>query len=341
MNISYDIFDLADFPIILTDRDFIIVYKNNLAAKFFGKLRKRSKIIKHFRNFKNDIDFSDINELDIETGTQFMRALVFPLEEEHFIFMFFTLYAFYDTNKILEYVRKHHAGNLLDFYFAAYREHKTLENASAFEKANVPERAYSELMHLLSYYADKPEFMRSEVYEISEMLSQISAKAASHLSIFGLSTYYRKETSTPCFSKINLKIFTFSLYRIIYTAFKLSSTGKLQISIDDSNMSFADICICTETALPREFANANVFSSLVDLLPEFSFEFKILEKIGYLNDIIDFSVQNSVLKLRYRIKCETGFNLVVRSEPPELRKKRINKIISEAICKIKPLLSKK
>ena len=91
MNILYDIFELADFPVVITDKNFVITYKNGLAAKLFCGFRRRSKISRYFRNFKNEVDFSVINELDIETGTQFMRALVLPTDENTLIFRFWRL----------------------------------------------------------------------------------------------------------------------------------------------------------------------------------------------------------------------------------------------------------
>ena len=340
MDISYDIFDMTDFPILLTDKDFIIIYKNSLASKLFGKLRKHSKIIRHFRNFKTDIDFSNINEVEIETGTQFMRALVFPISEKTYLFLFFPIYAFTDTKKLLEHVRKNFSGNLLDFYCTAYKEHKRLEKAHPFEKANLSARAYSELMQLVSSLSEKPEFMQEEVYDIAHIISLICAKASASLAVFGLSIACDDTAQGPCFSKINLRYFTFSIFRLIYMAFKLSANGKIQISVDNSRYFSADICICTETSMPPELAEKSDFYSLAKLVPEFSFELALLEKLDIFNDAFSFTLKNSVLKLHCQIKCESTFNFVVRSESMALRKKRIDKIVSETLGKIKLLLSK-
>lgn len=340
MDISYDIFDIADFPILLTDKNFIITHKNALAAKLFPKLRKRSKISRHFRNFKDDIDSSDINELDIETGTQFMRALVFPISENLFLFLFFPLYAFTDTKNLLEHIRENFSGNLLDFYCAAYREYKLINSARPFEKANVSERAYSELIYLVSAFSEKPNFMQEEVYNVTEITSSIVRKTASLLAAFGLNISCKESEEKPCFSKINLRYFAFAIFRLIYIAFKLSRTGKIQISVDNSDYFLTDICVYTETAIPSEFIDTSNFYSLIALLPEFSFELAILKKMDLLNNVFSFSIKNSVLKLHYHLKRESGFNFVVRSESPMLRKKRINKVISETLSKIKILLSK-
>ena len=80
MNISCDIFELADFPVVTTDKDFVILYKNKIATDAFGRLRKRSKINRYFINTNNcDISSPNACELEIETGTQIKRALTFLL----------------------------------------------------------------------------------------------------------------------------------------------------------------------------------------------------------------------------------------------------------------------
>ena len=224
MNISYDIFDVADFPIVLTDSNFIIIYKNRLAAKLFGTLRKRSKITRHIRNFKSDIDLSDINELNIETGTQFTRALVLHLGENLFVFSFLSIYAFTSKLELAEHIKSSFGGDFMSFFCTAYKEYAKFESMSKTERANVPERAFPEL---------------------------------------------------------------------------------------------------------------------AKILPEFSFEFSLLQKLGFFDNSLYFTLENSVLKLRYRIKCATGSDFLFRSEPQEIRRRRLDKIIGELLRKTKLLLSKK
>ena len=341
MNITYDIFDLADIPIVVTDENFVITYKNHLAHKLFVNFRKRSKISKHFRNFKNDTDFSNISELDIETGTQFMRALAFSLENKSIVFLFLTLYSFVDSKKFLNHVREKFNGNIFDFYASAYNEHAMIEKMPPHERAKLPVRAYSELLFFLSSYSEKPEFMCKEMYDISEILAEISYETASSLTVFGISATYDEPTHMHCYFKTNLKYFSFIIFRMIYIAIKFSSAGKIHVSLNNEDFSFADICVYTNTSLDDDFSNTRNILELIKLLPEFSFEANLLNKIDMLKDDISFSVHNSVLKIHYKIKCETGFEFILRSEPKELRQKRISAIISNALLKTKALLSEK
>jgi len=344
MDISYDIFDLTDFPIIITDGDFIIKYKNRLASKLFGKLRKGSKITRYLRNFKKDIDFFNICELDIETGTQFMRALIMPLNNEAFAFLFFTVYAFTDFSKLSEFANNNFGENLLDLYCNAYRQYKSSEGSAGKEKSNVPERTISELMAMTSLLFEKPDFMQTELFDIADIMLQISSKISSKLSVLGLKSALAEIPESEngcCFAKINPRHFSFIIFRMIYTAFKLSDTGKIRIFFEEGKYSDINICISTQSSLNPELEDICDFSYLINALPEFSFEFHLLKKMGVLGNSLFFSFNNSILKLHYKLKRETGCNFILRSEPAEIRKRRIEKIISEALLKTKKMLSKK
>jgi hypothetical protein len=339
MNISYDIFELTDCPVIITDKDLVITYKNRLVTKLFCGFRKRSKISRYFRNFKNDVDFSDINELDIETGTQFMRALVLPIGENTLAFLFFTLYAFTDSKKLIEYVREKFSGNFIDFYCAACREF----TESKLATRNIPERAFSELLSLTYFFSEKPVFMKTEVYNIAEILEGISSKTAKSLSVFGLSTSLAEIPEKDCYASINLRLFCFIVFRMLYMAFRLSGTGRVQISLDAAHYSSLEICISTHAVkdLPITDERSGSFAALAEVFPVFSFEFDIFKQSGFFDNMLTYSFCNSTLKLRYTLKRETGATLTLRSQGEAFSRKRIASEISATIAQIKKLLSEK
>jgi len=341
MNVSYDIFELADIPVIITDGDFVITYKNKLAAKLFCGFRKRSRISRYFRNFKNDVNFSDISELDIETGTQFMRALVLPIGENALAFLFFTLYAFTDTKKLLCYVREHFSGNFIDFYCDAYSVYKNAFAGSSFSGSNASERPYSELLTIMSFFAEEPFFKQEEMYNISELLGNIAAKASRSLSAFGFKPCKALVFEENCYAKVHLRAFCFVVFRMLYMAFRLSDTGQIQISLDSSRFSGTDVCIFTHTKFSQELVDTGNYCSLMKVFPEFSFEFEILKKSGFTDNALYFTLENSTLKLHYKIKCETGLGLFLRSEGEKARKKRETAAVSEMLSITRFLLSKK
>ncbi len=341
MNILYDIFELTDCPVVITDKNFVIKYKNGLAAKLFCGFRKRSKISRYFRNFKNDVDFSITNELDIETGTQFMRALVLPIDENTLIFLFFTLFAFTDAKKLLSYVREKYLGDFIDFYCTACREYAEMQTRDGFAKHTIPERAYAELLSLTSFFAEKPFFMQKEAYNISELIEIITRKISKRLSVFGLKAASAEILEKDCYAKINLPIFCFVIFRMFYMAFRLSDTGKVQISIDAPRYSSIEICVFTQTSLPLKSEENGDFASLAKLFPEFSFEFDIFKRTGFFDNMLCFSQSGSKLKLRYTIKRDISSSITLRAGDAELRKKRINAAINSAFAQIKSLLSKK
>jgi hypothetical protein len=278
--------------------------------------------------------------LDIETGTQFMRALVLPIGENTLAFLFFSIYAFTNMNKLISYVREHYSGNFIDFYCKAYREYEETTKYDGFSKRNTSERAYAELLSLLSFFAEKPVFMQTEVYNISEILQSISKKISKTLPAFGLQISNFESTEEACYAKINLNIFCFVIFRVIYMAFRLSDTGKIQISLNSSRYRQFEIYVSTHTNVSSDMVENKDFAYLADIFPEFSFEFDIFKKTGFFDDILSFSLNNSVFKLCYSIKREAGV-LILRSEGAETYEKRINKAIANAFVQIKNLLSKK
>ena len=339
MNVLYDIFELTDCPVVITNNNFVITYKNKLAEKLFCGFRRRSKISRYFRNFKNDTDFSLINELDIETGTQFMRALVLPTQENTLIFLFFTIFAFTDAEKLISYVREKYSGDFMEFYCTAFRQYEKMQSVSGFAKHNIPERAYAELLSLTSFFAEKPVFMQEESYNIAELIETISRKISKRLSVFGLKTASAEILEDDCYAKINLRIFCFVIFRMFYMAFRLSDNGKVQIKVDAPRYSSVEICVFTETNLPLKREESGNFASLEELFPEFSFEFDILKRMGFFDNTLCFSKSGSKLKLRYILKRSSALTLL--AEDTELRKKRINTVINGAFAQIKGLFSKK
>lgn len=340
MNVSYDIFELADCPVVITDKNFVITYKNSLASKLFCGFRRRSKISRYFRNFKNDVDFSLINELDIETGTQFMRALVLPVSEDALVFLFFTLFTFTNSEKMLTYVREKYSGNFFDFYCSAFREYTEMCAPGGFAKHSIPERAFSELLSLTSFFREKPSFMQTEVYNISELIEVITKKIAKTLPAFGLRTADAEILERDCYAKINPRIFCFVIFRVFYIAFRLSSTGKVRISLDTPRYSNIEICVSTHTDAPSKSSDSGDCDYLAKLFPEFSFEFDILKRTGLLDNTLQFCQSGSDLKLRYTIKRDYGTSLSLRAGNAEIHQKRINAAVNTAFAQIKKLLSK-
>ena len=343
MNISYDIFDLVDFPIVITDKDFIIIYKNHIACEYFGKLRKRSKITRYLSDYTNNADFSVNSEAEFETGTLIKRALVF-LEKEYCIFLFLSAVQFENYDSIVPYIKEKFAGSFSDFYFSAYKEYLSLQAMTDFEKAHVPERTYADLLELIRILADKPSFMQKEGADLAELIAYIAKHASNRFRALGLKVYLRpiySEAYDFCRANICLTNFLFLVFRLIYTGFKFSSDGNVQISINYLHTNHADICVSVHTHLQKKDVSGKSYSALLKLLPEFSFEFDILEKCGIFElDTLSYELENSVLKLHLKVKCACGETLFVRSESLLQRKKRTAQAVSAFICKTKKLLSK-
>ncbi len=343
MSISFDIFDLVDFPIIVTDKNFIITYKNNIACEYFGKLRKRSKITKHLTGFANDTDFSLNSEAEFETGTLIKRALVFA-ESDFVVFLFLSAIQFENYTAVAGYIKERFAGNFLGFYCSAYKEYSALQAMSDFEKANVPERTFADLLALIRILGEKPPFMKKEYLDLAEIVSYTAKRTGESFRALGLKLYLDEisdKTRDFCRANIALDDFLFVIFRLIYSGFKLSADGNLRLSIDYLHTGHADICVRTRTALKKKDVQGKSFSYILKMLPEFAFEFDILEKYQiFEQNTLSYEIENSFLKLHFKVKCAYGDTLLVRSDSPEKKKKRLARAVSVFLCKAKSLLSK-
>ena len=143
-----------------------------------------------------------------------------------------------------------------------------------------------------------------------------------------------------CYAKINLRIFCFVIFRVFYIAFRLSSTGKVRISLDTPRYSNIEICVSTHTDAPSKSSDSGDCDYLAKLFPEFSFEFDILKRTGLFDNTLQFCQSGSDLKLRYTIKRDYGTSLSLRAGNAEIHQKRINAAVNTAFAQIKKLLSK-
>lgn len=345
MSVSYDIFDLADFPIIVTNENFVIKHKNNVAAQFFPNFRKGSKIIRHTSGISKNTDFSSLCEIDFQTGTQLKRALVFSHYSGDVFFVFLSRLQLEDGEKLARRIKEAYSGNFWDFYIAAYNEYEQTQNRNVFsQNSHAPARLCGDFMLLLKTSFDKPAFMKKEVYDVAELISLISLRVGPSLRALGLKmpmAQISPEAKKFCFCKINLCDFSFIVFRMIYAGFKLSRNGCVNMSLDYLENDTARVSVFTNTTLPDGVFTKDDFSDFVGTMSELSFEFELLRKMELLNTAVTCKIENSVLHIYFTVKCISGLEpFPLRSNPLGIRDERIARNISENISKLKKLLSK-
>ena len=148
MNILYDIFDLVDFPVIVTDSNMMILYKNHHAARYFGKIRKKSKITKYMISGNADIDFLVTHELEIDSGTPIKRALVI-CHEAYRILMFMPCLQFDNHREIVKTLNERFDGDIFKLYMADYKYYAEYKDPLCSGKRKISERGFDELFSLL------------------------------------------------------------------------------------------------------------------------------------------------------------------------------------------------
>lgn len=212
-----------------------------------------------------------------------------------------------------------------------------------FEKANVPERAYVDLMQLVRASTYRPDFMQAEVHDIAQIVEHISHRVGCSFGALGLkmpSAKISDDAKILCKCHINLPLFSFIVFRMIYTAFRLSVDGTAYMDLEYLHTDKADVCVYVRTAIDAEQIQPNDFVSLIKLLPEFALEFTMLQKIGILGKSLSFSFEDSILKLHYQTKCAHSDQLTMRSDRPERKMELIAALVTRLIAQTKDLLSK-
>ena len=338
--ICYDIFDLADFPIIITDRKFVIKHKNTMAAPFFSNFRKGSKITRHTSCLDENTDISKFCEIEFTTGTQYKRALVFSHNSEHIFFVFLSSLQFERNESIIERIQTTFDGNFFDFIISAYNSY--LESQSLPENA-LPTRFLDDLLMLMKLYGDKPSFMKRDFFDIAELIKLTSERIGKSVSALGMkmpSATISNNVIGTCFCKINLSEFSFTLCKMTYLAFKFSDSKCVTLSLDKSQDGSVIVSASTLSKKALNIKKDDPFSLIKDL-SELSFEIMFLKKAKAFSDSVKFKTEGERIFLEYTIKSTDKFGAFpLRSYPERFYRQKIAKIISSNTAKLKNLLSK-
>ncbi len=345
MSVSYDIFDLIEFPVIVTDEKFVIKYKNLVAYQLFPKIRKGSNMMRHsFDDIKN-AQISNLCEIELKTGTHLTRALVFSHPSSDIFFVFLSRIQSDDSKQLIKRINEAYKGNFWDFYISAYSEYITSQRYRLLHKDScAPPRLYNDLTLLMNASFVDPAFTKRNVYDIAELVSAISKKVSRSLCSLGLKMMpaeISKEAKDSCFCKINLNDFIFVVLRMIYIAFKNSSDSCIKLSMDHLDSGYSVIDVSTKTSLCDEMQNAELFNKLNFTMSELSFEFEFLRKTNVLDSTVECKIEDSVLHLGFKVQSLNRLDsLVLFSMPPSLVDAKIAKFISLNTSKVKDLLSK-
>ena len=310
MNISYDIFELMDFPLAVTDGGFNIVYKNRSAKRYLGKLRKGSKITKYMSCQSGDIDLTSIKETEFDTGTPIKRALVF-CSRGAFVFTFMPCMQFEGYRQISEYIRENFPGDILDFFISSYAESRYPE----FKCANVPSRVYADLLKLMQSFDRQTGLTEVHKCDITYIADTVSKNIGASFCALGMKmppAEIDANVPCPCICDVNADFFLFILFRLIYAAFRLSDDGGASMSLSSMENGYVALSLSAHTRISPEAMSGGLIS-LIRLIPEFIFEYDLIEKYGGLSHPVSVEVRNSVLKISMRLKCEASPSLGVRA----------------------------
>lgn len=338
--ICYDIFNLADFPIIITDRNFVIQHKNNIAKRFFSNFRKSSRITLHTDELNKDTDLSEPIEIQFTKGTQFKRALVFLYDDETVFFVFFSNLQLENSKVMLERVKDQFKGNFFDFYTSAYNAYK--ESQNYFENSS-PIRLLDDLLLLMKVSRDKLSFMNRDIFDMAEVLELVCSKAGSSLASLGfkISAVTMLDNARKfCFCKINIDDFLFVLFKMIYVCLTFSDNKCIAPSLEYCQEGYAKIRLQTKACSKICNDESDAFHIISDL-SELSMEVAVLKKMHAFEKTTSCNIKDGFLNIEFKIQCTTGFDsLLLRSDLTKNRKKATLRAISANISTLKKMLSR-
>lgn len=346
MSLSFEIFELTEFPVVVTTADFKIIYKNSAASVFSPKFRQGSKITKYTAHQTKNPSISEIKRAEFITGTPYKRAVVSSSGIDNTLFfLFISRIQFDDCEKFINYIEENHNGDFVKFYISAYTEYinSAKINFPDFER-KTPARLGSDLIYLLNSTSKVPDFIRKDAIDITYMLKKTVNRLSSSLRVLGIhisEVNISEKARFMCICKVDPYDFSFIIMRMIYLALKFSSTSKIHVSIDYINEDgSADICVSTKSSF-EDIENEKFIAEELSKITELSFEYKIFSEIYKTQDFLSFDLKNSLLKINYKIPCADYSELLkLRASASLFEKRKTRRLLSIFAKNTKELIEK-
>lgn len=346
MSLSFEIFELTEFPVVVTTADFKIIYKNSAASVFSPKFRQGSKITKYIAYQTKNPSISEIKRAEFITGTPYKRAVVSSSGMgDTLLFLFISRIQFDDCEKFINHIEENHNGDFVKFYISAYTEYINSAKIKLpdFER-KVPARLGSDLIYLLNSTSKVPNFIRKDAIDITYMLTKTVKRLSSTLRVLGIhisEADISEKAKFMCICKTDPYDFSFIIMRMIYIALKFSSTSKIYVSVDYiSENGSADICVSTKSSF-EDIENEKFIAEELSRITELSFEYKIFREIYKTHDFLSFDLKNSLLKINYTLPCADYSELLkLRAAASVSEKRKTRRILSVFAKNTKELIEK-
>ncbi len=294
MEQSFDIFLLADFPIIVTDGALKIVFKNTAAKLLLPKLRKSANMGKYLSEETENGACIKTKVINIKGGTHYKRAVLFDVGlSKNYALLFLPRLQFDGYEEFLSLAERKYGTDIAALFSDLYK------NVPADTGLPLTSRVNDELIDLIKSDSYAPSFMKKDVVDIAFILKRTTGKLSRSLRAFGVRIFAEAKTldSAPIFCKTDKSELSFILMRLVYIALRLSLDSRICISllVDEQNDNVL-IDFVTATALPnfnsRGFENELLCSSL----PELAFELAMAKHIGKAEKLFFFSAHDGIFK---------------------------------------------
>ncbi|MBQ9510335.1 MAG: hypothetical protein IJR55_01340 [Clostridia bacterium] len=290
----FDVFSFIPFPVFATDKDGVVIFKNDSCRRNLHIVRNGAHIAKHLRDadvvFSNDkISFSEI----IYDGPfiRFARNII-DFEGSKFIaFFFLPMLQFNDHTEIERFILDRSNGDIADFMI-------DLKNSEHFDKSD---RLYSDMVGFIKKYdidISDGKITIDMAYLLDKLFSSLS-RSFRALGI-KISTAVDKSIYYNRFCMINPNDYIFVITRLLYAVIRASSTKRISLEATHSEENDM-ICVIMKTQTEREVIDGDI----CELAPECVFESKLISRYYILDkNVIIKKSADGMLSVGYTVPCE-------------------------------------
>ena len=250
--------DILAFPVFATDKNGCIFYKNNIAKRSIGTLRKGSHIMRYLPNEALP-EKSGLVHIFAPNGAC-TKALVLMDENEYLFLCFFRL-QYADAEAVASHLLSS-LGETPSAFFHRFGDTSGKTN----EKNTLPPRLSSDILHLTT-----PACPTAKLGNIIDALFEKTNTSFCALG-YNITTCLSAEFLGASPAKIPLCDFLFLYGTLLYCTMKLSENGKLSVSLTSDPKENVHILSFETEARQERGESADIFSMLRMIAPECALE---------------------------------------------------------------------
>ena len=294
MTVSFDIFSLASFPVIVCDETGIVIYKNQMSKLSLRSVRRGISMQR--RLVSGTIAGSETQIVDTGWTSTFRKAIVSSLAigAEHYrVLLFLPFLQFDQFSGVCNDIMSAYSDDILRFF----------SDSSNLLRGYPCGRICGDMVDFVkkqsNYFNDIQVFC--DVYQTMEILFSKLSGAFRALGV-RISADIDSEVIKNRVCDVGARTFVFVLCRMIYCAIRASSTKLVKVSAtSDPCTRQVVVSVMTDSpVLPRHDAD------IASVAPECALEARLVGEVVKMRDSVKIYSLGGKLTLDYRVDCVQG-----------------------------------